>query len=145
MKNFRDLSLSLAMWPAAIAWHLLMVARLRPQVSRMGDGPLTLLSFLLPFLAAGLLRWHVYGVSDLAYAAVNLVLTVPVARVLTFWGPWRMVSIYLAISTVVDLAAVGLLLLGVPFEALRFPWTQLAEVLMMTHVYWVWKKTPQSV
>jgi hypothetical protein len=132
-------------WLMSLVWHLFMVAALRPQVARVGDSLFTFLSFALPFYVMGVLRWHVYGRAGLAYCLVNLTAAILVFRILNLWAPLRLVTFYLAISVVVDFVAIALLQGGVPFETLSWPWTQIAEVLMVLHVYRTWRKLPQAV
>lgn len=120
-----------------------MVACLRPQVARIGDGLLPLLSFAPPFYAMGVLRWHVYAGMGLPVVLVKLTAAIFAVSLLGMWGPLRMASFYLAVSAVVDFFAIALMQGGVPAEALRRPWTQIVEVLMVAHVYLVWKKLPK--
>lgn len=144
MKTFRYFLYLAANWAVSIGWHLLMVARLRPQVALINDGPRALLSFALPYLGAGLLRWHVIYGGPVEKVLLSLLAGIVIVGFLSSWGPWRLVSMYLAISTVVDLAAVLLVMAGVPAESLRSPWTQIAEILMFLNVCRVWKQTTKT-
>lgn len=126
-------------WVLAVVWHLAMVLTGRPQVAYLSDKSPTLASFFLTYLAAGVLRTNVSGSENfgLAFCALLLNLLVVYWLIPTDW-PRQMVSVYLAVSTAVDLAGSTLILLGLPSQVLHF--AGVFELILMYRAHFLWKK-----
>lgn len=102
----------IGLWLGAMGWHLWRCGTMRPAFSKIADTMANLVSFVLVYLAAGILRWAVLAEVEVGFWVLQLQLVSwAITLMLLFERSNRSSSLsmlLLGVSAAVDLGAVGL-------------------------------------